>query len=760
MADLVAVIRAKDLTKQGVQSAKTRFQKLSDKVKSLSIGQIASFGGIAYALKQIGDVTIGNAAKFETLQVRLQNMYGTVEAGNKAFETFKDLAATTPFELQRVVEAGASLKAFGLDAEDTIKVTADLAAFMGRDIVDAASAMGRAFAGGAGAADIFRETGILNLIKMKSGISDFKGDIDLFREAMLKTFLDPSSGIAGSTDKLAQTFKGKLSNMRDAISITGAKIGDILLPYISKLVEVAGGIVTVFGKIPKPILEVGLALGGLGIIAKVAGVSFSTMWKGLMGPIGWIIAAAGLVYVAWQENLGGFQDIVRESWEYVKAFGKIAWTVVKDMASRYANIFMGIGNIIASAFKMDAAGISSGVKRVGDAMLGGYGEVGEKISGIWGEMQNNIANLQVASVANTNKKIITLHENKIRVLTEKEKEAIQSVAEFQKEQKDAMLLKMIENEIEAREQMKEDALRISRELNEASVAQNLNRIEREMGLREEFFMSDKEREIQHLADKLEAWNENWANTQMGQEIFLAGMQTINEQFATKEEKIMKSMGERIATGFNDAIVNLALNPLNKGFDDWHKKQTDAWGHFWVGLVEVVAKSVAQMMAELVALKIVKSILGGPLSWLGLLSQGGIVQNKSMGGLVMATSGGGIVPTKRNSFQKIGYAQTGMMAKGFDTVPAMLRPGEAVISTEHTRNNLPAIRQIMSGQGPSTGDESQPVTNNNFNFTIHAIDARGVRDLVRSSDFKNELIDTINDRVIRLRVENKNVVGNR
>ena len=109
-----------------------------------------AFGGMAAGIRS----SVQTAMQFEAVQVRLNSMFGSVERGEKAFRTFNQVAATTPFTLTDVVEAGAALKAFGTNAEEMIKPVSDLAAFMGVDVVDAASAVGRAFACGAGAADM------------------------------------------------------------------------------------------------------------------------------------------------------------------------------------------------------------------------------------------------------------------------------------------------------------------------------------------------------------------------------------------------------------------------------------------------------------------------------------------------------------------------------------------------------------------------------------------------------------------------------
>ncbi len=209
--------RKSDLLQKG-------FDQLTGKMKSLA--SAAAIAGAAFVTFKAVQV----AGDFEALEVRLQNLFNSVEDGTRAFNNFKSVASTTPFAVREVVEAGAQLKAFGINAENNIKITADLAAFMGTDMVEAASAMGRAFAGGAGAADIFRERGILTLIRTKQNIDTTKASIDEFRKAMFDTFNDPTSGISGATDKLSKTFVGAVSNAGDAISNLAATIGEKLLP--------------------------------------------------------------------------------------------------------------------------------------------------------------------------------------------------------------------------------------------------------------------------------------------------------------------------------------------------------------------------------------------------------------------------------------------------------------------------------------------------------------------------------------------------
>jgi len=190
-----------------------------------------AFGGVILFLKKFVDASAG----FEKVKTRLIGLTGSVEKAESAFDKFNKVAATTPFSLLDVVEAGAQLKAFGADAEALIKPISDLAAFMGTTAVEAANAFGRAFAGGAGAADILRERGILNIIKTSQGLTDLSNTtLPNFRKALIESLQDPAVGIAGSTERLSQTYVGVMSNMEDANTRLRASIGNFLMPTMKE----------------------------------------------------------------------------------------------------------------------------------------------------------------------------------------------------------------------------------------------------------------------------------------------------------------------------------------------------------------------------------------------------------------------------------------------------------------------------------------------------------------------------------------------
>ena len=102
----------------------------------------------------------------------------------------------------------------------------------------ASNAMGRAFAGGAGAADILRERGILQLINDTQGITVlYKTMLPEFREALIATLQDPATGIAGSTDMLSRTFTGSMANMQDSVARLSEEIGRRLMPAVNEMIK-------------------------------------------------------------------------------------------------------------------------------------------------------------------------------------------------------------------------------------------------------------------------------------------------------------------------------------------------------------------------------------------------------------------------------------------------------------------------------------------------------------------------------------------
>lgn len=177
---------------------------------------LAGVQALAASYVKLGVNAVNVGAQMESFEARLSTLLGSTDAAKDRLAELFEIGSTTPFELGQLVEADATLEAFGVNAEKWRRPVMDLAGSMGLDLVEAAQAVGRAFAGGAGAADVLRDRGVLNMVQLRTGIKATEMAAEDFQQALFETFTDPKGRIAGGTAKLANTFDGMMSNLSDS----------------------------------------------------------------------------------------------------------------------------------------------------------------------------------------------------------------------------------------------------------------------------------------------------------------------------------------------------------------------------------------------------------------------------------------------------------------------------------------------------------------------------------------------------------------
>ena len=200
------------------------FGKVNRNIKSVNTGmtsmrKIALAAGGAIAAIGVGKaitsiVNIGN--EIETLELRLQNLFGSAEEGGRAFEVLTEFAGRVPFSLQDIALASGNLAVVADDANelaDVLQITGNVAAVTGLDFRTTAEQIQRAIAGGIGSADIFRERGVRALLGFEEGA---KVSIEETRKAFIREF-GPNGEFGGATDQFAQTLTGTLSMLSDKL---------------------------------------------------------------------------------------------------------------------------------------------------------------------------------------------------------------------------------------------------------------------------------------------------------------------------------------------------------------------------------------------------------------------------------------------------------------------------------------------------------------------------------------------------------------
>jgi hypothetical protein len=204
---------------------------------AFSLIKTALVGG---AIFRVGKSFVSAAADVEKYKTTLVTMLGSVEAANKRFDEMSRFAATTPFELEEVVELGNQLQALGRYSVQTMTNLGDLAAAAGKPADQAARAFAKLASGQKGmAVEMFRDLLISTEDWIKAtgkGISK-SGSLMATTEEMLAAFpkILAAKGFSGMMAQQSKTWNGFVSNMQDSLTRIKAGLGEGLLEPLKKI---------------------------------------------------------------------------------------------------------------------------------------------------------------------------------------------------------------------------------------------------------------------------------------------------------------------------------------------------------------------------------------------------------------------------------------------------------------------------------------------------------------------------------------------
>jgi len=201
-------IIARDKTKQALRGVQGRLNQVKSSVFSLK-GALVGIGAGA-VIRSF--VNVGK--EVESLQVRFKFLFGSVEEGAVAFDNLTKFAGKVPFSLEEISRASGNLAVVADDANDLnriLEITGNVAAVTGLDFETTSSQIQRAFSGGIGAADLFRERGVRALLGFQAGAK-------VTAEETIARFEELFAGdgqFANATKDLAQTLEGTISMIGD-----------------------------------------------------------------------------------------------------------------------------------------------------------------------------------------------------------------------------------------------------------------------------------------------------------------------------------------------------------------------------------------------------------------------------------------------------------------------------------------------------------------------------------------------------------------
>jgi len=184
----------------------------------LTVGAVASFNKAISAGRTIED-----------LRIRLNAMTGSAQGGAKALNMAREAATKLPFDLEEIANGMASIIPISdtfKEVETNIQAVADVAALAGLDFETSAMQFQRAFAGGAGAADLFRDRGILAMAGFERGVT-------YSVEQTQKKLMEFAKANEGVSNELNKTLGGALSQLKDKIFNLGAAFASTFNPAVT-----------------------------------------------------------------------------------------------------------------------------------------------------------------------------------------------------------------------------------------------------------------------------------------------------------------------------------------------------------------------------------------------------------------------------------------------------------------------------------------------------------------------------------------------
>ena len=182
------------------------------KVRSAVFNVKNAFLGLGAGLVVRNLVSTGK--EIENLRTRLKFLLKDTTEGAKAFDNMAEFASRVPFSLEEISRGSGILATItdnATDLKNMLEITGNVAAVTGLDFRTTAEQIQRSFSAGIGAADLFREKGVRNMLGFQAGAAV---SIEATAQAFQRVF-GKGGRFGKATDELAKTLEGTLSMIGD-----------------------------------------------------------------------------------------------------------------------------------------------------------------------------------------------------------------------------------------------------------------------------------------------------------------------------------------------------------------------------------------------------------------------------------------------------------------------------------------------------------------------------------------------------------------
>jgi tape measure domain-containing protein len=377
-----------------VDSVRARMDGLQNGVGTKSKGLLGSLGGLTSMLGGLGAIAgigylgkqvISLGANMEQTKVAFATFMGDTEKANALIGQLNEFANVTPFNNEEVINSGRSLLSAGLSADkvtETLGMLGDIASGVAMPLEDLGQIYSKSMNKGKLQAEELNqlsERGVPLMQELARMTGKNKGELykmaeqgaitsDVLRQAF-KNMTSEGGIYFGLMDKQSETTAGKWSTFVGQLQTLGIKLGEMLLPVLSKFADFGIMLTSNKGLLKDIAIVVGILTGAF-IVYKTA-MLISTLTTGgfatamatlnaimYANPIGVIIGAIALLVAGVTMAIRHF-----ESWGEMLIFvgGPLLWVV-----SLIKKLYDGWDGI-KKAFT--EGGIIAGIKKIGATIL-------------------------------------------------------------------------------------------------------------------------------------------------------------------------------------------------------------------------------------------------------------------------------------------------------------------------------------------------------------------------------------------------------
>lgn len=386
-----------------VSAAKQAFREMEAATKSLAdglkgIGKRLSIG-LTAPIGAVAAMGVRSAMALEVLESTLTTLLGSAEDAGRVFAELREYEFSSIFSGPELEQSARQLAAFGTEASrivPTIDTLGNVAAGLSIPLTDIVDVYGRMQVSGRVTMReltqlMQRGVPVVQELAKNLGVTEAKvqemASAGKLSFSMIEGAFASMTGEGGKFFNMmaaqGDTLQGKMAFLRKDFEGFADQVGEVLIPILSKLIDVGRDLFEWFGELDegtqRVIITVGLAaaaigplLAGLGAIIAIA-PSVAAAWALITGPIGLAVIAITAVVAA----AIFFRKQIQQAFYHAAAAVASAMASVLKVLARVTSVVPGLGSLseriaeagraaerTAGRFRDMAAGVELTAKKI------------------------------------------------------------------------------------------------------------------------------------------------------------------------------------------------------------------------------------------------------------------------------------------------------------------------------------------------------------------------------------------------------------